>query len=97
MTQNQQTAAAHSQVMSADADHSMMRAAGMGAMTTDGGMMGDGGMMSDAGMAAGMNAMLDGGYTAPDGRHMSWGEPVNGCSLSGGTYQPSTVSPTTGG
>ena len=90
MAQNRTIAAQHCQQMAADADHLQMRAAGMGAMTSGGGTMGGGGMMgSSSDMSAAMGSMMDGGFTAPDGQHMSWGEPMHGCTLSGGTYQPS--------
>jgi len=90
MTQNRAVAAQHSQQMTADADHLQMRAAAMTAMAGGAGMMGDGGMMGSSDMASAMQNMMDSGFTAPDGEHMTWGEPVNGCTLSGGTYQPSS-------
>ena len=67
-----------------------MRAAAMSGMAGGAGMMGDGGMMSSSDMSSAMQNIMDSGFTASDGAHMTWGAPMNGCTLSGGTYQPSS-------
>ena len=90
MSQNRSVAAQHCQLMAADADHLLMRGAGMESMVSNGGMGGT--MMGSGDMAAAMQSMMNGGFTAPDGQHMSWGDPMPGCTLSGGIYQPSSNS-----
>jgi hypothetical protein len=82
MAQNRTVAAQHCQQMAADADHLQMRAAAMSAMFGHGDMM-----MGDSDMSTMMTSMMDGGYTAPDGEHMSWTDPMPGCTFSGGTYR----------
>jgi hypothetical protein len=89
MNQNRAVAAQHCQQMAVDADHLQMRAAGMGAMMGAGGTMGAG-MMGSGDMSSAMQNMMDSGFTAPDGQHMGWNETLPGCTLNGGTYQPTS-------
>jgi hypothetical protein len=79
MAQNRSVAAQHCQLMTADADHLQMRAAGMASMISVGGMGGS--MMGNGDMAAAMQSMMNAGFTAPDGQHTNWGDPMPGCTL----------------
>ncbi len=65
------------------ADHMQLGAQELSQLAA-GGMM-EGGMMR--GGAA--TAAATGSWTTPDGRTMSWGDPMPGCTLVNGTFQPS--------
>lgn len=91
MAQNRAVAAQHCQEMALATDHLQMRAAAMTSMMgTAGGAMG-GGMMGGADMTSAMQGMMDGGFSAPDGQHLTWSDAMPGCTLSGGTYQPAAT------
>jgi hypothetical protein len=92
MAANRAQAERHCNAMQDLADHMQMRAHQMDTMAgSNGGMMG-GGMGTGGGMGMGGGsmepAMMDGGWTKPDGGMIPFGHTMPGCADGDGGFQP---------